>query len=61
MYLENQKIKSFFASIIVFSILFSSFVFKAKAKDLPPFEELSLGSSVFIFRGSTKKPRIQEL
>ena len=57
MYLKNQKIKSFFASIIVFSILFSSFVFKAKAKDLPPFEELSLGSSVFIFRGSTKKPQ----
>ena len=57
MYLKNQKIKSFFASIIIFSILLSSSVFKAKANDIPPFEELSLGSSVFIFRGSTKKPQ----
>lgn len=57
MYLKNQGLKSFFALIIVFCVLFSNSIFMAKGSDLPTFEELSLGNSVFIFRGSSKKPQ----
>ncbi len=52
---KYKKMKSFFASVIVFSILFGNLAGTANAKDIAPFEELSLGKSVFIFRGSSRK------
>lgn len=55
MYLNNRKIKSLLALIIVFSLFSGGLAFSLKSKDLAPNDELSLGSSVFIFRGSTKK------
>lgn len=58
MSLKYQKIKSIFTSVVVFSMLFGSFVFRADAKDIAPFEELSLGNSIFVFRGSSKKPQL---
>jgi tetratricopeptide (TPR) repeat protein len=57
MYFKYQKIKSLVASVIVFSILFGNLAVKANAKDIAPFEELSFGKSVFVFRGSSRKPQ----
>ncbi len=52
MIVNNKRIGYF----IVLFLLFAFFLinFQNSAQDIPPTEELSLGSSVFVFRGSTK-------
>lgn len=54
-YSNQQKINRFFAAAVVFSILFGNLIYTANARDIGQPDELNLGSSVFIFRGSSKK------
>jgi tetratricopeptide (TPR) repeat protein len=55
MFLKKQRIKIAFSSIIILSFLFGNFT--QKAQDLVPAEDLSLGSSVFVFRKSRANPQ----
>lgn len=48
----NQWLKSLLASFLLWAFLFGSL--PLTAQDIPPTEALSLGSSVFVFRGSSK-------
>lgn len=49
---KKQWQKSIFTVFLVWTFILS--IFPTKAQDIPPTEELSLGSSVFVFRGSSK-------
>ena len=55
MKLKNSKARFVCSLILIFSTAFGSVLLTAQ--DLVPTEELSLGSSVFVFRQSRKKPQ----
>ena len=49
---KQQWQKTIFSLLLIWTFIFN--VLPIKAQDIPPTEELSLGSSVFVFRGSSK-------
>lgn len=55
-----RKIRVFSSALsflLIFSIVFSGLVVDASANDLVPSSDLSGGASVFVFRGSRKRPQ----
>lgn len=51
------KIRALVSFAIIFSILTSGFVTDVRANDLVPNDDLTGGASVFVFRGSRKRPQ----
>lgn len=50
---KQQSLKAFFACIIIWTFLINGL--PTKAQDIPPSDELSLGSSIFVSRKTTPK------
>ena len=51
------KIRAFASFVLVLSLLSTGFVLDVKGNDLVPTDDLSGGASVFVFRGSRKRPQ----
>ena len=49
---RRRRQKSIFTTFLIWTFLLN--ILPIKAQDIPPTEELSLGSSIFVFRGSSK-------
>ena len=52
-----QTIRSFVSIALILSVLSVGFVTDARANDLVPNDDLAGGASVFVFRGSRKRPQ----
>lgn len=54
---RDNRLSFAFSSLAIFSLLFSGFSFEVRANDLIPASDLTGGASVFVFRGSQKRPQ----
>ncbi len=51
------KFQKFVSILLIFSVLFTGFALDSRANDLVPTDDLSGAASVFVFRGSRKRPQ----
>lgn len=52
-----RKIRTLASFLLIFSVLSTGLVIDVRANDLVPTDDLSGGASVFVFRGSRKRPQ----
>jgi hypothetical protein len=57
MFRKFQALNAFLSFLLLFSIMLSGLAVDTRANDLVPSDDLVGGASVFVFRGSKKKPQ----
>lgn len=57
MFRSSRSLSALFSFVSILSVTFSGLAVNVRANDLVPEDDLSGGASVFVFRGSRKKPQ----